>query len=362
MNVRRHRSRGWFPFAAMAVVLATAIVPDVAPALDMVTRRDGAILRGTLLSLSPEGVEIEDRSGVKKVGIVELLELAVDGEPDSLRAARRLLLRRDFRGAVGELEKLEADEIAALEPRIRQEFDFLKIAADARLAEGADAAAVERSLEEFLQRNSRSHHLYQGYELLGDLRARQGKFPEASQAYAFLERGPAALQVRAASAKAGLLLQQGKLPEAIKEFETAEKIITPEGDAASGLQKREAALGRARCLARGGKAAEGVAVARQVIRGASPAEKELLAAGFMVLGTCQRAAGGQDQDAVISFLTVDLVYNLVPAVHAEALYQLVELWNAANEPERAREAGQVLVTSYPDSPWAAKLPRPEKGS
>ena len=74
-----------------------------------------------------------------------------------------------------------------------------------------------------------------------------------------------------------------------------------------------------------------------------------------MLGGIYRAAGGKDQDALISFLTVDLVYNTVPDSHAEALYNLGELWERGSQPERAREARQSLKTSYPVSPWAKKL-------
>jgi len=338
---------------ALVLVIGSA---TAAVAVDSVITQGGATIRGSLVSLSPEGIEIEDRTGIRKVSIVDIRAISFDGEPESLRSARGLLVRRDARGALDELDKLEADELASLEPRLREEYDFLKLAAAGRAAAtAAEAAAVEQPLAAFLERNTRSHHLYDGYTLLGDLLALQGKFAPAAEAYAALGRGPAALQVRAASARAGLLLQQGKFAEAIKEFQAAEKIVTPADDPASAIQKRQAALGRARCLALSGKAAEGIALADGVIRASAPEDKELLAAAYAVLGGCQRAAGGKDDDAVISFLTVDLVHNLVPAIHAEALYNLVELWNASNQPERAREAAQTLSTNYPESPWAAKL-------
>jgi len=340
--------------------LAAAVIfgfISTAMAADVVTTQNGATIRGTIVSLSPEGLEIEDSSKEpKKLSIVEVRSVSFDGEPESLRSARGLLMRLDARGALEELKKIEAAELADLEPRLREEYDFLKLAAAGRAAAtGPEAAAVEQPLAAFLERNTRSHHFYDGHKLLGDLLALQGKFAPAAEAYAALDRGPAALQVGAASARAGLLLQQRKYADAIKEFQAAEKIVTPAADAASAIQKREAALGRARCLALSGKAAEGIAVADGVIRASAPQDKELLAAAYTVLGSCQRAAGGKDDDAVISFLTVDLVHNLVPAIHAEALYNLVELWNASNQPERAREAAQTLSTNYPQSPWAAKL-------
>jgi tetratricopeptide (TPR) repeat protein len=345
--------------AGLGRCLAGAALLGSAPAamaVDMVTSQTGETIRGSLVGLAPDTVEIEDRTGVRKLSIVDIRVVSFDGEPDSLRSARGLLVRRDARGAVEELEKIEGDELAGLEPRLREEYDYLKLAAAGRAAStAAEAAAVEEPLAAFLGRNTRTHHFYDGHKLLGDLRALQGKFAPAAEAYAALDRGPAAIQVRAAAAKAALFQQQGKYAEAIKEFEAAEKVKTSAEDTASAIQKREAALGKARCLALSGKAAEGIAVADGVIRASAPGDKELLATAYTVLGSCQRAAGGKDDDAVISFLTVDLVHNLLPAAHAEALYNLVELWNAANQPERAREAAQALSTNYPQSPWAAKL-------
>jgi outer membrane protein assembly factor BamD (BamD/ComL family) len=58
---------------------------------------------------------------------------------------------------------------------------------------------------------------------------------------------------------------------------------------------------------------------------------------------------------------VDIVHSSVPDDHAEALYNLVELWEKTNNPERARDARQELETTYPDSPWSKKL-KPAKPS
>jgi tetratricopeptide (TPR) repeat protein len=349
---------GW-PLA-VAVIFGLAATGN---AVDTIATQDGATIRGSLVSLSPEAVEIEASAGIRKFSIVEIRELSFDGEPESLRSARRLLVRRDAQGATAELEKIEADELAGLESRLQTEYEFLKLAAAGRAATtAAEAAAVEIPLATFLQRNTRTHHWYEGHTLLGDLRAMQGKFAPAAEAFAVLDRGPAALQVQAAAARAGLYVQQGKFAEAIKEFQEAENVTTPADDVASVRQKREAELGRARCLALVGKATEGIAVAAGVIRGSAPSDKELLASAYTVLGGCQRAAGDMNDDAVISFLTVDLVYNLFPASHAEALYNLVALWNAANQPERAREAAQALTSNYPQSPWTAKLAEQQKAS
>jgi len=328
---------------------------------DVVVFADGSRVSGSIVSLGPDSIEIESRSGIDKHSIEKVRELLLDGEPDSLTSARAVL-RRDPQGALAELAKIEAAEIQAADPRIREEYEFLKVAAAARAATQADGAAAAQGLATFLTRNARSHHFFAGQEILGDLYARLGKFAEAAAAYAELDRGPPALRVRSASRKARLLLLQGKPADAIREFELATRIPTEAGDAISAAQKGDAQLGIAACLARTGKAADGIQAAREAIRKADPGDRQLLASAFATLGECQRAAGGKEEDAVISFLTVDLVYNTVPERHAEALYNLVELWEATKQPERARDARKTLSTTYPDSPWTKKLAAAAKPS
>ena len=337
------------------VGLALALLPATGQTADTVVLTDGSRVRGSIVSLAPDLVELEVPSGTEKFGVAEIEEVMLDGEPESLASARTLLLRRDPQGAIDELAKLEPADIQDVEPRIREELEFLKAATAAGAATAADAAAAAQALTTFLTRNARSHHFFEGQEILGDLYARTGDYAQAAAAYGTLDRGPSALRIRAASSKARLLLEQGKPADAIKEFEAATKIPTEPGDSASAAQIGEARLGMARCLARTGKATDGVTVARTAIQEADPGDRDLLAAAFAALGECQRAAGGKEEDALISFLTVELVYNTVPERHAEALYNLVELWEATKQPERAREARQALATTYPDSPWAKKL-------
>ena len=80
----------------------------------------------------------------------------------------------------------------------------------------------------------------------------------------------------------------------------------------------------------------------------------MLSKAYAVLGDAYRAAG-KEQDALIAFLTVDLVYNTQPESHAEALFNLAQLWDKAQNPERARQAKQALEATYPDSSWTKKL-------
>ena len=316
----------------------------------------GGTVTGKVVSGTKDGVEVEERSGeTRSIPIDQIRDLQFGGEPQSLRAARSMLARGRAADAVEEVAKVEAGELEGADPLVLQEVDFVKAAAAGRsvLAAGADPKDAGRLVGEFLAKYPQSHHFYDLQQLLGDLLVRAGKADAAVAAYATLAKGPAAFKVRSAAAKAGMLFDQQKFAEAMAEYDAA--LAIEADDDASAEQKRGAELGKARCLVQLGKNADAVALVQAIIKRADPEEKELLGRAYNVLGGAYRAAGDKDQDALISYLTVDLVYNGSPESHAEALARLAELWEKAKNPERAGEARKLLKDSYPTSPWAKKV-------
>ncbi len=89
----------------------------------------------------------------------------------------------------------------------------------------------------------------------------------------------------------------------------------------------------------------------KLLNGSNPEDAELLGPAYVALGDAHQTAG-RLQDAAISYLTVDLVYNTNPAAHAEALAKLADVWEALGQPERSREAKSALQATYPDTSWA----------
>jgi tetratricopeptide (TPR) repeat protein len=325
-----------------------------AQAPDRVMATAGTVT-GKIVGVSADGVDVEERGGeTRKIPIDQIRDVQFGGEPQSLRAARSMLARGRAADAVEEVAKVGAGELDGAEPLVLEELEFVKAAAAGRaaLAAGADPKDAGRLVGEFLGKHPQSHHFYDMQQLLGDLLARAGKADAALAAYATLAKGPAAVKVRSSAAKAGMLFDQQKFAEAMAEYEVA--LAIDAGDDASAEQKRGAELGKARCLAQLGKNTDAVALVQGIIKRADPEEKELLGRAYNVLGGAYRAAGDKDQDALISFLTVDLVYNGSPDSHAEALANLAELWEKGKNPERAREVRKLLQDSYPTSPWAKK--------
>ncbi|MEI6036511.1 MAG: tetratricopeptide repeat protein [Planctomycetota bacterium] len=333
---------------------------SVAQSSDRVISTDG-VIAGKFVAASANGVDIEDRNGeIKKVPIEKIREVQFADEPQSLKSARGMLFRGRAADALEELAKIDPTELEGAEPALIEEVAFVKAAAagHASLRSGTDPKEAGKLVNDFLSKHPQTHHFYALQELLGDLLARLGKPEPALVAYSQLDKGPSAFRVRAASAKATMFFDQKKYQEALNEFEAAIKIDAT--DDASLAQKRGAGLGKARCFSQLGKNDEAIALVHSIIKQADPEEKELLARAYNVLGGAYRTLGGKDQDALISFLTVDLVYNSNPDSHAEALANLSELWESGKNPERAREARQNLEASYPGSQWAKKPASTEK--
>lgn len=359
--------RSWWPIGGRACVrLIALVVAAVAPSIaqgqaaDRVLTTEGTV-SGKVVAVSPNDVDVEDRNGdTKKIPIDRLREVLFGGEPQSLRTARSMLARGRAAEAIEELGKIQAEELDGAEQFLLDELEFVKAGAAGRsaLASGGDPKAPGKLVADFIAKHPKSHHFYDMKELLGDLLARAGDESGAIAAYSDVGKGPAAFKVRAANAKARMLFDQQKFEDAMKEYDSAIKIEAT--DDASAEQKRAAGLGKARCLSQLGKTDDAVKLVQGIIKQADPEEKELLAAAHNVLGGAYRA-GDKDQDALISYLTVDLVYSGSPESHAEALYNIGELWERAKNPERARETRKLLEESYPTSGWAKKLAAAGKG-
>jgi tetratricopeptide (TPR) repeat protein len=343
---------------AVAALLVTSFLPRLASgqAPDRVMVIGGSPVAGTVVSVSQAGVDIENSEGqTQSIGIETIREVQFGAEPQSVKNARSMLLRGRGVDARDEVAKIGADELADAEPLVLAEVDYVTAAAAGRAAldAGGDVGGAIKAVAGYLAKHAKSHHFFEMQELAGDLAARAAKPAEALAAYEQLAAGPPALKVRAAAAKAGLLLGQGKVEEALKEYEAA--VALAGNDKATQPQKRTAELGRAKCLALSGKHDAAVAAVQQIIDAADPEEKELLSRAYAVLGAAYRGMGGREQDALIQYLTIDLVYNTLPETHAEALFNLAELWAKGGRQDRAREAQQNLKEVYPASPWAAKL-------
>jgi TolA-binding protein len=346
---------------ALVVALAAFAATARGQNTDRVTLIDRTQVTGEIVAITPGEVEIKDQrtDEPKKLPIERIYEVAFSGEPEGLRNARAMLLRQDDTTALQELDTIDKVELDGASEAVLTEVAFVRAAATARqaTAAGTNLEPGAQGLRDFLKKHPQSHHVLRANELLGDLLVQAGRFDEAAAAYGVLAKGPPMFKLRAATAKAGAQYARKNYAEAEREYAAAANTQTDPKDLASTRLKRQAEAGRARCLVRQGKSADAVKAVQGLIQAAKPDDREdrdLLALAYTILGDAHRAAE-QDEDALIAFLTVDLVYNTVPDSHAEALFNLVQLWDKKRNPERARDARQSLESVYPESRWIKAL-------
>lgn len=323
----------------------------------------GNSVSGIILATSPAGIEIEDENGdLKRVPLETITEIVFSDEPAKLTSARSFLKRGRPADALGELASVQPVELEGVPPLVVAEMEFAKAAAQGLMAveSGEGLSAAEGAISSFLSKHERSHHVFEMQHLLGQIYAKAGNRAAALQAFEKVSTGPKAFKIQALTGKGQILAEQGKLDEASREYDAALAISA--GDEVSMTRKREAALGKALVLSQRGRHDEAIDLTKVTINGADPEDRSLLSRAYVVLGGLYRAMGGKDQDALIAYLTVDLVYNTLPDSHAEALFYLSDLWSKAREEERSRKCGQLLRETYPQSGWAKKLANGEKTS
>jgi tetratricopeptide (TPR) repeat protein len=352
---------GWYSAGAVwaALVVAFAVGaprPAFAQAPGRLVAPNGKSLSGTILGTSPTDVEIENEEGdLKRVPLDKIAEVIFSDEPPKLASARSFLMRGRPADALDELESVQPSELEGVPPLVLAEMEYAKAAASGQIAveSGEGVPAAVATVDGFLSKHPRSHHFFEMQQLVGQLRAKAGDYAAAMQAFDTMAKGPSSFKIQALNGKGQILVEQGKFADAVRDYDAALAISA--GDEASLGRKREAALGKARALSRLGKHADAIKLAKATIDAADPEDRNLLSRAYVVLGGLYRAMDGKDQDALIAYLTVDLVYNTVPDSHAEALFYLSDLWGKAREEQRSRQCAQILRDAYPQSGWAKKL-------
>jgi tetratricopeptide (TPR) repeat protein len=158
--------------------------------------------------------------------------------------------------------------------------------------------------------------------------------------------------MRSGVAAGRALLAQGKIHEALSAFDRVIDSLA-EGDLAQS-QRLAARLGKANALTADKKTEASIRLIEDVLNTANTEDVLLMSRAYNALGTAYRAAG-RPKEALLAFLHVDVLYPSQPETHAEALANLVELWQEVHKPERANAAHKTLEEQYKDSPWARKL-------
>lgn len=316
-------------------------------AADRVETNDGNKM-GALIKMSKLEVVLEQASVETKVAVNEIVAIYFDGESLKLSTARKAIDAGRYEDALETLDTVDAATIQRAE--ISQEIQFLKALCAARLALAANDKVSEAGsmMVAFINEHGENYHYFEACELVGDLLVATEKYSVAQSYYAKVAEAPwADYKMRAGVSLGRVQLAQGQTDDALATFQSV-----LDNNAASELADRQrlaATLGKARCLAAGGKYDEAVTLVEGVISTAPAEQAELQAAAYNALGDAHRQAG-RSEDALLAYLHVDVLYFTSTTNHVEALRNLAELWTQVHKPERAAQATQVLRERYRITP------------
>lgn len=319
-------------------------------AVDRVKLTTGGQQTGDVTGSTATELTLEIGATKKQLPVNELESIQFEGEPTGLTQARLAIDSGRYAEAAAQLAKVPQGDLKR--PILNQEVQFYQALTAARLALGGSGSIQDagKRMLAFEKANPTSFHYFDACEALGDLLVAMGNFPVAETYYTKIATAPwPEYKLKAAALTGRALVGQKKYDQAIARFDQV-LAADLQGSQVS-AQKIAATLGKAEALSGAGKSQEAVALVDEVIAKTGPDEDELLARAYNVKGASLQAAG-QVKPAIVAYLHVDLLYPRFPAIHAEALGHLAELFAADNKTQRAAQARSTLKQKYPQSAWA----------
>lgn len=339
-------------YCLLALAMTLVTFAARAQAADRVRLIQGGQSSGKLSQISATQVTLELGATKKEFSVNEIDDVIFDDEPNDLSQARIAVKSGRYDDALTMLAKIDAGKLQR--PEVIKDVQFYHALTAARMALDGNGsiAAAGKMMFAFEQANRDSFHYFEACRTLGDLLAALGQYPKAESYYNKLAEAPwPDYKMRAAVLVGRTLVSQKKFDEAIRQFDAVSN-SDASGDGVD-AQKAAATLGKASALSGKGSYDEAVKLAGDVIAKADPANEELYARAYNVLGNCYKAAG-KNKEALLAFLHVDLLYAHFPELHAEALANLATLWAGVDKSDRAEQARNLLLEKYPNSVWAAK--------
>ncbi len=331
--------------------VASFVAANAGQAFDSI-KTTKSTLMGQVVGMSPVGVDLEGTGGAtKQIPVNEIQTIFYENDPPELKIAKTRVVGGQYAEALAALERIKEDTVR---PENQQDIDFYTALCAAKLALAGTGKITEagRMMKAFADANSKSYHYFEASEIVGDLLVAIHQYAQAAEYYARLEKAPwPDYKMRAGVAAGRALLAQGKIDEAQQTFD---RVIATEaeGDLAQS-QRLAAKLGKAGALVAAKKPDEAIKMVEETLKTADAEDVPLMARAYNVLGTAYRQSG-RPKEALLAFLHVDVLYPSQADAHAEALANLVDLWEQFHKTERANAARKTLEEDYKDSPWAKK--------
>lgn len=346
----------WIRVIAPAAVLLLA---DAAYSIDTVIRRStDRPAAGEITSVSQTEIVVTPKVGQPvNVPANDVLDVDYEAAPPSLRLARSQERGGRFAEALATYAQASS-ESPATNASLKAELEFLQARTRARIAmaDPTQMSAAVDQLQGFLDRNKDHYRYYDAQLLLGEVALAGDNVTGAETAFAAVAAAPwTDTQMAGKMGSARILFRQGNAPGAQAIFD--EVVANARGtDPATAARRLEAMLGQAQCLRAQFRHEEALPIFESIVRDATEQDTRLQAEAYVGQGEACLATN-KSKEAITKFLIVDVVPALAQHgdLHAQALYQLSQLWPAVGQPVRGAEASAKLQEDYPNSEWAKKL-------
>lgn len=345
--------------ATLALVVAVA---SGAPAfaIETINRKRDKPISGEVSGVSKTEVTVKVKTPKEdtiKVPANEILSIAWTGDTPDAGVARSDENAGRYQKAIDGYQKaLQASKATNALAKADLEFGIARASAKLALGEPARIDDAIKKLEDFRKAQSDHYRFYEAVNYLGQLQAAKNDFIRAKVSFDTLGKAPwKEYQMAAKIASGRLLLKENKLDEAAAEYETV-VAMKPEGPVEES-QRQEAVLGKARIMIAQKKYEDSLKLLDEVIDKAAGDDSKVNAEAFLRKGDCLREKG-DDKDALLAYLHVDVLFASEKPLHAEALFRLAQLWDKVGNKARADEARDRLRSDYDYTEWAKQLKAP----
>lgn len=324
----------------------------VVAADDRVFQTSGAAITGEVQSLDKDKVVIVTRGKDQSVPTIEVSRIVFDGEPNDLSRAKELAANAQWSEADAQLKTVNTGNLKG--ENVQQDYLYYRGLTNVRLAlaSGANAAAGASQLVSYAKTNPNSYHFYELCEALGDAAAALGSLNDAVKYYTAIGTAPfPAYKLKSSYLVGTALLGAGQAEQAAAEFDKVLAAVATEPEAQRYQKLARVAKIRASVVA--GQADAAVEQLLQLVNESDSADALLYSEIYNALGEAHRKLD-QNSEAALAYLHTDLLFPSDPENHAEALYNLSQLWESVGQPSRATDAKSRLQQQYPGSSWAKK--------
>lgn len=339
-------------------LLCIVILSTSTYALDTVTRRSSdRRAAGEITEVSRTEVVVKPRVGSPQtVPANDIDRIEWDGEPAALKLARSKSGSGQYESAIEDFNALQA-EIPSSKDRIRADIEYGIAYATGKLAladpeQQADAVEL---LTSFVDKHADHYRFFDALLILGDVHLAQDDVTSAEAVFNRVATAPWPDYQMAANVAIGrAALARGDAAGARAAFESVSTMTVTEP--AEQSRQFEAMLGLATVLKQEQQFDKAAETLGEIIMKSAADDTRLQAEAYVRQGDCYAAMEGRVKDAVMAYLHLDVIPSLSVEkdLHAEALFQLAQLWPQLGQPARADLAVGKLQSLYPNSPWTKK--------